>query len=74
MNRQFKIGNGNGDVIKIKKKIKKFLVINSEVTLPKSQKTRGGLNNNNNNNSILYFNELYQQKNGQLQIQHKQTK
>jgi hypothetical protein len=25
-------------------------------------------------NSILYFNVLYQQPNGQLQIQHKQTK
>jgi hypothetical protein len=28
--------------------------------------------NNDNNNLILYFNALYQQPNGQLQIQHKQ--
>jgi hypothetical protein len=45
-NNQFKIGNGNGDVIQILKlKIKKFYVIYNEVILLKSKITCGVLNN-----------------------------
>jgi hypothetical protein len=48
-NNQFKVGDGNGDIMKIcKYKIKKVHVTNSENALLKSKITRGVLNTTSN--------------------------